>query len=291
MQTLKIFLVTVAATALTCVGQVAPKETEAQAKAREALRQKMEQLGGQPAPVAPTAPAPPVKPSAPAPAPAPVRVTPPPVVQAPPAAPADPSILSPQEEDEATIRARAALREKMDALKQPTAGKKPRSGATAGAAVSTDSFAPVPPPSQPGAAEKAIQAKMEKLATPVVPDATPVVASPPPAPKPAPVAPPKPKPAKPVKAPAEVAAPVAKTTPVSPPPSVEEPKSEPAKPAKAKPAKDAVRASGYPPLDPPPSALPPSKETRLAELLRQYRADEISPAAYHAERARILATP
>jgi hypothetical protein len=39
------------------------------------------------------------------------------------------------------------------------------------------------------------------------------------------------------------------------------------------------------------SRFPKSKAQRLAELLEKYRRDEITPAQYHAERARILADP
>lgn len=42
---------------------------------------------------------------------------------------------------------------------------------------------------------------------------------------------------------------------------------------------------------PPQPALSGTKEQKLAELLRSYKNDEISPADYHKERARILAGP
>jgi hypothetical protein len=41
----------------------------------------------------------------------------------------------------------------------------------------------------------------------------------------------------------------------------------------------------------PPSTGPKTKQERLAELLELYRADKLTPAQYHAERAKILAEP
>jgi hypothetical protein len=43
------------------------------------------------------------------------------------------------------------------------------------------------------------------------------------------------------------------------------------------------------PIDPVPSAFSGSKAGKLAELLRQYRADQITPEDYHKQRAAILA--
>ena len=39
------------------------------------------------------------------------------------------------------------------------------------------------------------------------------------------------------------------------------------------------------------SKLPVSKTQRLAELLEKYRRDEITPADYHGQRAKIIAEP
>jgi hypothetical protein len=60
---------------------------------------------------------------------------------------------------------------------------------------------------------------------------------------------------------------------------------EPPKPVKMNPNK------GFAPLPGPASPLSAVKEQRLQELLRKYRADEITPEQYQAERARILAEP
>jgi hypothetical protein len=48
------------------------------------------------------------------------------------------------------------------------------------------------------------------------------------------------------------------------------------------------RNPAFPPLQAPDLDVPAEKQQRLAELLRRYRADEISPEQYHAERAKIL---
>jgi len=55
--------------------------------------------------------------------------------------------------------------------------------------------------------------------------------------------------------------------------------------------KQAKTRAVFPPMAAPSSPLSASKEARLAELLRQYKADEITPAQYHAERAKIIAEP
>jgi hypothetical protein len=47
----------------------------------------------------------------------------------------------------------------------------------------------------------------------------------------------------------------------------------------------------FPPIEPPPLPISMAKQQRLAELLRKYKADDITPAQYHEERARILAEP
>jgi hypothetical protein len=64
-----------------------------------------------------------------------------------------------------------------------------------------------------------------------------------------------------------------------------QPKAEKAlkKPAKGAPA--------FPPVQPPPPAISADKEALLAELLRKYKADEVTPEAYHQQRAKILSGP
>ena len=52
-----------------------------------------------------------------------------------------------------------------------------------------------------------------------------------------------------------------------------------------------VPAPVEPPLPPVESKFTKSKAQRLAELLEKYRRDQISPAEYHSQRAKILAEP
>lgn len=44
-------------------------------------------------------------------------------------------------------------------------------------------------------------------------------------------------------------------------------------------------------IEAPVSSLPASKEARLAQLLQQYKTDQISPEQYHVQRAKIIAEP
>ena len=53
-------------------------------------------------------------------------------------------------------------------------------------------------------------------------------------------------------------------------------------------------AKGAPALTPiqvPPPAISADKEARLAELLRKYKADQITPEEYHQQRAKVLSEP
>ena len=65
----------------------------------------------------------------------------------------------------------------------------------------------------------------------------------------------------------------------------------PGQPAAAKPAPTAKNAPAFQPLPVPVLPLSGDKQQKLAELLRKYRADEITPEQYHTERAKILAEP
>lgn len=47
----------------------------------------------------------------------------------------------------------------------------------------------------------------------------------------------------------------------------------------------------YNPLPTPPPQLSGSKEQRLGQLLQQYKSDQITPAQYHEQRAKIMAEP
>jgi hypothetical protein len=50
-------------------------------------------------------------------------------------------------------------------------------------------------------------------------------------------------------------------------------------------------APGFPPIQGPPPAISADKQGRLDELLRKYRADQITPEEYHQQRAKIIAEP
>jgi hypothetical protein len=55
--------------------------------------------------------------------------------------------------------------------------------------------------------------------------------------------------------------------------------------------KPAKGATAFPPVQAPPPAISADKDARLAELLRKYKADEITPEEYHQQRAKILSGP
>jgi hypothetical protein len=258
MQIAKRFLVVCAATiSFTVVTHCAmADDSDAQAKAREALDKRLNEMQSQPAqptpapqtppkpkvkkpkaaaqpkptpppPQAPARPQPPAQPVAPPvaqvttpPPPAPPEPTPPPA-PAPVAKPQPKAAFSADAtapaESEAAARERAALESRLNQLQ---------------------SQQPVAPQTQPG-----VQPRMEVTAQPTTtwqPSASAHVA---------------------------VAAP------------------EPPKPPKMSPKQ------GFAPLQRPESPLSPAKEQQLQELLRKYRADQITPEQYHAERARILAEP
>jgi hypothetical protein len=251
-------------------------DSDLQAKAREALREKMSELGNSPATTQP-APAAPVAPAAtPAPS-APVANTPPPVPAAPPVTPspepAQTASAAPKKamvitrNPDAQAKAEEALRRKMAELEQ-------------------GSQASAPP------------AKVEPIVatapTPAVPQPTPA-----PVAQPMPVAaqpPANPEPAPAMSAPA---APAPESAPMASTPAASEAAPTPAAPAAtaevpAKPVEvKAVTSTPAPAPEasPAPSASAISKEQRLADLLEQYKADKITPYQYHTERAKILAEP
>jgi hypothetical protein len=73
----------------------------------------------------------------------------------------------------------------------------------------------------------------------------------------------------------------------------QEPMAKPeAKPVAEKPPKKAVKgAQTFPPIQGPPPTITADKQGRLAELLRKYRAEQVTPEEYHQQRAKILAEP
>jgi hypothetical protein len=266
-----------------------PVDSEAIAKAREALRQKLSELETQPAQVAPapvvvvpsatrkpaaavmpapaarptppaqwtpTPPAQPVQPAAaaqplpPIAQPAPVP-TPAPAVQT----TARPVLVAPPPVDsEAIAKAREALRQKMNELEmQPT----------------------IATPGQPA---------------PAVAPSTPAAAS---------VVQPQPSAAQPAPAPAN-AENIAKARAAveqemkqlkALPPVAAGGAAAPTELVPGKTTKQKQILLSFPPLQSPPSAVPAAKEQRLQELLRKYRADQITPEEYHQQRAKILAEP
>jgi hypothetical protein len=69
----------------------------------------------------------------------------------------------------------------------------------------------------------------------------------------------------------------------------------PNKPAPApKPTKNEVKpvsAQAFTPMPAPPVPFSNDKQQRLDQLLKQYQADQITPAQYHEQRAKIIAEP
>ena len=81
------------------------------------------------------------------------------------------------------------------------------------------------------------------------------------------------------------AQPPAVTAPAAPTPAKPAAQPPPGKPASV------GAAQALSPIEAPPPAVPAAKEQRLQELLRKYRADEITAEEYHKQRAKILAEP
>jgi hypothetical protein len=75
-----------------------------------------------------------------------------------------------------------------------------------------------------------------------------------------------------------------------PPAPVSAPAPASPEPASRKP-KVVKTAQPFPPIAGPPPAVSANKQERLTELLRKYRADEITPEEYHQQRAKILGEP
>ena len=56
-------------------------------------------------------------------------------------------------------------------------------------------------------------------------------------------------------------------------------------------ARSGTQRAAFKPIERPPLTISEDKAQRLSELLQRYRADQITPAQYQTERARILAEP
>lgn len=218
MQTTKFLVVLGAAAALVVPSTtVAGPDTEAQAKMREAMRLKMEELNAQSTP-APVAPPVVIEPAPPAPTPQPKPVV---VEELKPIA-RPPTVVVPVVEPAPVVVA-------------PVAAPK---------VVQPDSkFSEVPDESADAKNARLLQSLRAQVAAEKANAPAPVVT--------APVAP-------------------AKSAPVFSPAPV-------------------VAAPSTANLETPVSPLSGSKQDRLAELLRRYKADEVTPQEYHTQRAKIIA--
>jgi hypothetical protein len=228
-----------------------PVDSESIAKAREALRQKMSELETQPGQVVPQPVV--VAPSA-------VRKPAPVAMPAPSARPTPPAQWNPTPPAQVAQPLAQPIQPAAPAQPLPPIAQ-PAPVRTPAPAVQTTAkpvlVAPPPVDSEAIAkAREALRQKMNEL------DMQPVAAV---APAPVPAIQPKP-----------VAAGGAATPPVLEP---------------TKPTKRSQILLSFPPLQGPPPAVAADKEQRLQELLRKYRADQITPEDYHQQRAKILAEP
>ncbi len=172
-------------------------------------------------------------------------------------------------------KTREALR---NALSQPgtTTTAEPAAATTVAA---QEGFSNVPAVGDSDSAARMRQALRGALATPA------------PAPEPAPAKPARPAKSKPQK-PAQPEPVVAQPEQPAQPAPTHAPEPAPAPTPAPEPAVTPATAPAQPVFaEPIPSAVPASKEARLAELLRQYKADAISAEDYHNKRAAILAEP
>jgi hypothetical protein len=295
-------------------------DTDAQIKAREALRQKMNELQGNPPDTAPTNPAPaPKKPrtnSPPVVKPAPAAVqqnTPPAAIQPTPAAGAASTANS-----DAMEKAREATRQKMlelqpqqppEPVAPPPVAVKPESVTKPKPTASAVQPKPQPTPAPAPPVAKATPTAVRPAPTVVKQNTPPAVAQP--SPKADSVAmekareatrqkmlelqaqePPEPvTPApvvttpQPITRPGLAPAPTFRSRPETPSNVT---KIEP-KPQKAPKKVVSNRPPSFKNPEGPASPFSTDKQQQLSDLLRKYQADEITPEQYHQERAKILA--
>lgn len=242
-------------------------------KAREAMRQKMNELAGQ----TPTTREAPAAPSAPAPQTSP----PPPPPAAPPSVPAvnPPTTAAAPADSDAIERARTAARKKLEETSQPQFATPPQAPNVPPAPTPPAGRLQMePPPALPvitgphadeQSIEKAREATRERLAE-LEKQQHQATAN-----QGNKVNPP-------------IAASTVPPSPTKPPKPAKPPK--PPKPATT-PSPTVAKPSDFPPLQGPPSPLSPEKQQRLADLLRRYRADQLTPEQYQTERAKIRAEP
>jgi hypothetical protein len=264
MQISKCFPIVCAVTLAVSSTYVQAADSSAQIKAREALRQKMQELDAQqPATNQPATnqPAPEVK-AVPAPTPR-VAKPAPPVTAEPPVQPSPSVQTQPRLNTNAQAQAQEALRKKMLELQKQEEEKQQ-------AAVQA---APTPPPAVVQAETPAPAAKQNRNAEQQQ-NATPEMAETP-----------RPRGAPPEDIERARSAMRRKISDLD--------REAPLEMAQAGEGKD-KRHPYTPKFDPiagPSSGLSPAKEQQLGQLLTRYQADEITPEQYHAERAKILAQP
>jgi len=216
-----------------CAGFIAlqAQDNPAQAAARAALMEKMNELEAQPV----------------QPAPPPIVVTPSGVMQVQPTQPTNVVTVPPR-----TVHARPAV---------PATETKSVPGKAATQTAPTTSDAEAQAKAKAALEEKMSETNKENWATPAVAPAV----SPAPQTKPAAVSPVNPAP------------PAVKPAVMSPPAQIN--------------ATYPGKELGLKPIVAPPLPISAAKEAQLQGLLAQYKADQITPAEYHSQRAAILAEP
>jgi hypothetical protein len=90
--------------------------------------------------------------------------------------------------------------------------------------------------------------------------------------------------------------PTANPEPAAAKPAEAKPKSTASKPeakstAETVQQKPAGKPLAFPPIQAPPPTVSADKQLRLVELLRKYKAEELTPEEYHQQRAKIMAEP
>jgi hypothetical protein len=277
MQTSKLILVICAVALFTGDSILRAQETEAQKRAREALRQKMLELEGQPIPVAPPPPAVPQPPEA-APPQAIAPATPAPV--APDFAPA------PSVNRDAQARALEALRQKMHEG-QPQQPAAPATVATPAAPpqpitpVTPPAPAPVAAPVARSADRDAQARALEALRQSMNAGQVQQPGTPPPA-RAATWSPGATDTSAQARAQQALELKMREL-------DAGQPVAPPVAPPVTSPAAPTFPEVAFKPIEPLPSPVSGPKAQRLSELLRKYRADQITPEDYHKQRAAILA--
>lgn len=229
-------------------------------KARETLRQKMSELEANPAPrpIMAVKPVPAAAPSAAV--PAPPAAQPSPAVAQPSLAPAPAPAVQPPHAAVQPTPTPAAV----PVAQPPPATTQPAPAAAAQA--TPQSSLVLPTPVSPEGIEKAREALRQKMkelegqqpATTTAPAPAPGVA-------------------------------VTKPAGATPQPMASKPEVKPAvEGAGKKPPKGVLSFS---PIQGPPPSISADKQQRLAELLRKYKADEITAEEYHQQRAKVLSEP